>query len=206
MSLYYKFVAVPQEGFLSSSPRRLNIRFFSKALVGEHRIMTFLYHGHDLDSAAAPDVSFAPSLHRSILIIQTFSNLKHALLYESHCPYSRGGIYCFLCSRYSFLISVSTEEICLLTLKALCDNWIVTRMLNSVGNGPWKYSANRNVMWNGSNQRPSANVNSPADANSPARANSPSANPPSKAWSGWANREDIPERTSWLQSPHSSPP
>jgi hypothetical protein len=43
MSLYYKFVTVrqPEERFLSSLPRRLSIHFFSKALVGKHRVLTF---------------------------------------------------------------------------------------------------------------------------------------------------------------------
>jgi hypothetical protein len=55
LRVYYKIVAVHQEGFLSSSPRWLSIRFFSKALVGEHRALAFLCHdGHDLDSALQP--------------------------------------------------------------------------------------------------------------------------------------------------------
>jgi hypothetical protein len=38
------FVTVRQEGSLSlsSSPRRLSIRFFSKALVGEHRALSYM--------------------------------------------------------------------------------------------------------------------------------------------------------------------
>jgi hypothetical protein len=73
------------------------------------------------------------------LIIQTFSNFKHALLYESHCPYSCG-ICSFLCSPsdlgsdWYLLVAreilpeyygnrvelvVSTKEIYLLTLKAI---------------------------------------------------------------------------------------
>jgi hypothetical protein len=50
----HKFVPVHQERFLSSSPRRLSTHFFSKALVGEHRVLSFLYvmPMHDLDDSA----------------------------------------------------------------------------------------------------------------------------------------------------------
>ena len=40
MSLNYKFVVVHQEVFPSFLPRRLGIRFISKALVGEHRTLS----------------------------------------------------------------------------------------------------------------------------------------------------------------------
>ena len=98
-SLYYKFVAVPQEGLLSSSltGRWLSIRFFSKALVGEHRTSSFfsLYvMAMIVTPPCSPDVPFAHSLDP--LFHQT-NIFEHALLHESHylCP---RGIYYFLCS------------------------------------------------------------------------------------------------------------
>jgi len=77
-------------------------------------------------------------------IIQTFVNLKHALLYESHRPYSRD-IHCILRSRRHATIDerqatpgqragVSTKEIYLFTLNALRDNWIVTSAIEGFWN------------------------------------------------------------------------
>ena len=82
MSLYYKYqyVAVRQDGFLSSSPRWLSIRFFSKALAGERRALTFLYGmAIILTPPCSPDFSFtltASTPAPIFLIIQIFSNMR----------------------------------------------------------------------------------------------------------------------------------
>jgi hypothetical protein len=94
MSIHYKFFAIHQKGFLSSSPRWLSIRFFSKAghwLVSTERC-PFVWHGHDIDSALQPR-------HFRVLVASTptHSNLfyhtnifEHALLHVPHHPCSRG--------------------------------------------------------------------------------------------------------------------
>ena len=88
MSLYYKCVAVrqPEQIFLSSSPRWLSIRFFSKALVGEHRPLSFL-HGMVmiLTPHCSPDVR---------LLIASFSSYK----YFQTCVLTRFSL--FLLSRH----------------------------------------------------------------------------------------------------------
>jgi Family of unknown function (DUF6470) len=88
MSLYYKFVAVhqvqPQNRLLtcSSSPRWLGIRFFSKALVGEHRALSFLYDmAMILTPPCSPDVrtliASTPTAYTVLLFtIQMFSNMR----------------------------------------------------------------------------------------------------------------------------------
>jgi hypothetical protein len=95
-SLYYKFVAVRWARFLSSSPRRLSIHSFSKALVGEHRALTFLYAMAMIMTPHAAQTfrSHAYCIHINSDHMNIF---EHALLHESHYPCSCG-IYYFLCS------------------------------------------------------------------------------------------------------------
>ena len=62
--IYYKFATVCQEGFLSSLPRWLSICFLSKALVSEHRALSYLYSmTMILTLPYSQDVSFTGSLH-----------------------------------------------------------------------------------------------------------------------------------------------
>src|SRR6267142_1753107 len=112
MSLYYKFVAVRQEGFLSSSCRQLGIRFFSKALFGEHRALSFLYGMAMILTVTQTFRSHAHCITPTRIFFNIF---KHVLLHESHCP------------------GPCSKEIYLLTLKALRDNWIVTRKSDGYG-------------------------------------------------------------------------
>ena len=79
MSLYYKFVAVRQEGFFSSSPRWLCIHFFFKALVGEHRLpQSFVFlveRGYNLNSALQPR-RFVRTQSQIFFNIQIFSDMR----------------------------------------------------------------------------------------------------------------------------------
>src|SRR6266850_5341253 len=92
VSRAYKFVAVHQEGFISSSPRRLSIRFFSKALVGEHRALSYLYGMAMILTPPCSQTFRSHALHA-----HSHTNIfEHALLHESHFHCSRG-ICRFLC-------------------------------------------------------------------------------------------------------------
>src|SRR6267142_4432371 len=95
LSIISLLPSVRQEGFLSSF---LSIRFFSKALVGEHRALSFSYGmAMILTPLYSPDVSFAPSFHSRPRIFFIYTNIfKHAPLHESRCPCSRH-MYCFPC-------------------------------------------------------------------------------------------------------------
>ena len=97
-----KFVRVDvlQEGFLSH--RRLSIRFFSKALVGEHTTLSFLYGmAMILTLPCSPARRFVRTLQG--YCIHTYSDLfhhtnivEHALLQDPHCSRSYS-IGCSVC-------------------------------------------------------------------------------------------------------------
>ena len=134
--------------------------------------------------------------------------MKHALLYGSHCSYSRGrrriDIGSFLCSRSfqgrvgSFLVSVSTKEIYLLTLEALRNEWIVARVPGNDYAPPPSYEDHlaatqalsfRPPAYNhlgfplpaGANPPPPPISNPLASANHPAGANPSAGSPPNPA-------------------------
>jgi hypothetical protein len=119
----YKFVTVHQEGFLSSSPRWLSIHIFSKALVGEHRTLSFLYGmAMILTPPCSPDISFAPSLHPHQLAVESISSYKYfrtcgltwislSLLLQQHVQFP------LLC------LPQFGKKIYLLSLKAVGDDW-----------------------------------------------------------------------------------
>src|SRR6267142_707475 len=72
---HYKFVAGRQEGFLGSS---LSIRFFSKALVGEHRALSFLQGmAMILTPLCSPTSARSGSLYSRAL--RSFSSYKYFL-------------------------------------------------------------------------------------------------------------------------------
>src|SRR6266850_808360 len=73
-----------------------SIRFFSKALVGEHSVV---WHGHDLDRlhlAAQTFRSYARCIHAHLDLFHHTNILEHALSHESRCPCSRS-VICSVC-------------------------------------------------------------------------------------------------------------
>jgi hypothetical protein len=107
MSIYYKFVAVRQEGFPipRSSPRLLSVRFFFRHwMVSTKRCLLVwaVWHGHDVDTALQPR-RFQVFYHTSIF--------EHALLHEFHGVFYRSysrGVYCFPCLGRPNSVSKST--------------------------------------------------------------------------------------------------
>jgi vacuolar-type H+-ATPase subunit I/STV1 len=72
-----QFVAICQEIYLTSSPRRLSIHFFSKALVGEHRALSFFYcMAMTLTLPRSPDVSCTRIPTRIFFTVEIFSNMR----------------------------------------------------------------------------------------------------------------------------------
>ena len=120
----HSFLYAVLRGFLISLPRWLSIYFFFKALVGEHKVLTFLY---DCMAMILTPLQPTHCIRSHSDIVDHTKNLRHALLYQSNCPYPRGRrrIHCFLCSRSfqvcvrsfpgcTFPFSVSAKEIYLL--------------------------------------------------------------------------------------------